>query len=165
MVIGRYLQYAAAIRGNSALALEAEYEQFAEHARGLTRSLITSGKERQQKRIEKEGPKEYEKTFSAFSYEDLAQHLSSILLSLFVFFWGLSLWLAQPTATSIHPSQGLMTRLNDDGVFFMVAGLCGFGFSALSYWRYRRRLDALGHLVEALKEIGLVGPGGPEDFC
>lgn len=77
MVIGRYLQYAAARRGSAASALEGEYEQFVERARKLTRALVQRGKQRQ--REEQPG-----RAFNVFSFEDLAQHLSSGILSLFV---------------------------------------------------------------------------------
>jgi len=124
MVIGRYFQYAAAKRGYAAPTFEAEYEQFAESARGLTPSLMKLGKERQEKRREVEEPKGHERTFSVFSYEDLAQHLSSAILSLFVFMWGLSLWIAQMPATPTHHcAKDLMFQLEGGGIFFMLAGL------------------------------------------
>ncbi len=130
MVIARYVQFVAATRGSTATPRQAEYEEFAEDARNMTSDLVKQGKQPQHRRA-----KHRWSALNVFSFEDLAQHLSSGILSLFVFLWGVSL-----------------LRQGGDWKFFMQAGAAGLALSALAYWEYQRRLRALCGLVERWKK-------------
>ncbi len=139
MVIGRYFQYVAATRGNEAEPRQAEYERFVERARNLTSDL---------RQTDDATPR----TFSAFAFEDLAQHLSSSILSLFVFLWG------APSAFAgwLPPSVGAgVPRPPADprGWFFIFAGTAGVILSECARRSYQRRLRALRGLVrQAVQE-------------
>jgi len=144
LVIGRYFQYVAAARGVDAEPRQAEYEQFVEQARNLTSDLVDLGK-RQQSEERNNRPV---RTFSAFSYEDLAQHLSSFILSACVLLWGVlplpGCVLGVPIPDSLQawpPPHG------GDRKIFISAGMSGMALSALAYCRYRSRLHALRGLV------------------
>jgi hypothetical protein len=163
MVIGRYLQYTAATHDSGAPVLE--YEQFVERARNLTKALVKVGKQRRRLQRAEEKAKQPGGTFSvfsfafnAFAFEDLALHLSSIILSSFVFLWGAP---AIPTQLLGYSLPGFAVGWpprHVGGRYFMMAGAAGFALSALAYWRYRRRLHALRGLVEELKAEHAAGP-------
>jgi hypothetical protein len=138
-VIGSYLQYAAATRGTAAAVFQGEYEQFAERARNLTQGLVELGEERPPAQRVDQISGEHVKSFDVFSFKDLAQHLSSGILSLFVLLWGMQFL--------IVPIQGG----NDRSLPFIAAGALGIVLSWLAYLSYNRRLKALQGLVEMLK--------------
>lgn len=135
LVIGRYLQYVAAVSESATPAVA--YEQFVEGARNLTASMVRRGRaQRRARRAANPG-----RSFNVFSFEDLAQHFSSSVLSLFVIAWG------GAVSSNWVPGESVGTYY---GLFFVAAGAAGFALSALAYWRYWRRLDALRGLVETL---------------
>lgn len=142
LVIGRYLRVAT--RGVDAAEREAEYERFAERARSLTKTQTRRGKElRRQQRQQGGG-----RSFNAFAFEDLAQHLSSALLSLFVFLWGVPAALASLCSIELPRLLTSGAARDSSGWFFIAAGIAGVALSLLAYWRYGRRLLALSGLAE-----------------
>jgi len=121
MVIGHYLLLVRRLRdrGIDAKTDDAEYENFAESARAMP---LTKAKEKEQR-------------LNAFALEDIAQHYSSGLLSLFVLLWGVA-------------------RLRS-GMILTATGLLGFLASLIAYSAYKKRLAALGSLVEKKLEESL----------
>jgi hypothetical protein len=140
MVIGRYFQSVAARGDGNLSADDVRYEEFAERARNLTSALVRRGRRILRKRRPTNGLR-----LNVFAFEDLAQHVSSIVLSSFVIAWG---WPGIPASW-----LGLATCSKNPGRWvFVGSGLVGVMLSAFALWRYRRRLAALCGLVEALKD-------------
>jgi len=145
MVIARYFQFVSATRRNDAPVGEVEYEFFVEAARNLTGVLVTCGKDLQKK-------KRHGRVFSALSFEDVAQHLSSIVLSLLVFLWGMPLLLALSLPSKFRVAGQAAAQPEIGAWAFVLAGLAGIVLSGLAQWRYRRRLTALYGLVAQMKD-------------
>jgi len=130
-VIGQFLRIhpLGAVTDDS--AAQAAYENFVHKARNMAKpsllGLVGDGWSAM-----------FDSTLDAYVFEDIALHVSSMLLSLFVAMWGFALqW-------RIFPSS-----IRGDPRVFWVAGFLGAAATAWAIVGYHRRVKALVILAES----------------
>jgi hypothetical protein len=129
-VIGQFLRIHPIDAGTDDSAAQVAYENFVHKARQMAKPSLHAIVHDVRRAI-------FGATLNAFVFEDIALHVSTMLLSLFVVGWGFAIqW-------RIFPSN-----IQGEPRIFWAAGLLGVAATAWALVAYQRRVQALDELAD-----------------
>jgi hypothetical protein len=130
-VIGQFLRIHPIPAATDDSAAQVAYENFVHKARQMAKPSLRAV-------VHDAWSTMFNATIDAFVFEDVALHVSSMLLSLFVVMWGFALqWRIFPSTIRGEPR------------IFWAAGLLGAAATAWALVAYHRRVQALVALADS----------------
>lgn len=143
MVIGQFLRINPIIAGTDDSALQPAYENFAQRARRMAKPSLCVV-------VHDASHSMFSATVNAFVFEDIALHVSTMLLSFFVVLWGVAIWF------DYFPSN-----IQGEPGIFCTAGLLGLVSTASALVAYQRRVKALELLAAGELKDHIAQPAVP----